>query len=138
MDLDPTGAPALGLRAYVTSVASRLGLGPELCHCDLALPAGAFVALDRRLANFPTRDVALTWHEEYGWSIAIELDRGERLTALSYLGSDVLPDTGVVAEFVDDMFAGRYPGQPIATALRTASVPDGLDARLAAYTVGAP
>jgi hypothetical protein len=133
MDSDPYGPAARGLRGYIALIARRLYIRPESCACEIGGPASAYLALERRLTNFPQRDAALVWDEETGWAIAIETGRDQSLTALTYLGEDVLPPVESVVRFVADALADRYPGQPYRQRLRCATELDDLDDRLAAY-----
>jgi hypothetical protein len=133
METDPFGPAARGLRGYIALVARSLFVCPEAWGCDIEVPASAYIALERRLANFPQRDAALVWDEECGWAVAIEIGRGQSLTVLTYLGEDVLPPVTTVTRFVTDALADRYPGQPLGERLRCATELDDLDSRLAAY-----
>lgn len=137
MNMDPYGPAAQGLRAYVAAVARQLNVGPEACSCEIEVPAGAFIALEQRLSNFPTRDLALVWDEEHGWAVAIETGQAHELITLSHLDEDVLPPAETVARFVADILAERYPGRPESVWLRSASDQDDLDSRLAAYGTAA-
>jgi hypothetical protein len=85
MDLDVHGAPAHGLRRYLTLVAQLVGAGAEACSIQFDSPIGAYIAVDQRLSGFPRRDVALLWDEAYGWALAIETHSGADLMVLGYL-----------------------------------------------------
>lgn len=86
-------------RAYLAEVAQAVGVGIESCSMDLAVPASAYIALDRRLPQFPGHDVALVWDEENGWALALEDPAG--MTVLGYLGgAEVVPAAPAVAKFL--------------------------------------
>jgi hypothetical protein len=99
-DVDVEHHFARGLRAYLDSVASALGVGLESCTVDLDVPASAYVALDWRLGRFPDRDLALLWDERHGWAAAVEAPCGEDLVVLGYLGTEVAPDPRHVVRFL--------------------------------------
>ncbi|MFD8498747.1 DUF6292 family protein [Amycolatopsis sp. NPDC059657] len=113
---------SVGLREYLSAVATELGVGLESCTIDCDLPRSAYLALDWRLDRFPGRDLALLWDERHGWSAAIETHSGEDLIVLSYLGGDsVLPAPDTVARFVAALRAGDHSaGRPDPPALRDA------------------
>ncbi|MEV0675378.1 DUF6292 family protein [Actinosynnema sp. NPDC050436] len=92
------------LHRYVGDVAAALGVGLESCTVDQDSPVSAYLALDTRLPTHPHRDLALLWHEEHGWSAAIETHSGEDLLVVDHLGGpDVLPPPHRVARFVQDL-----------------------------------
>lgn len=100
---DDYDAYSRGLRAYVASVATRLGVGMESCCLDTSRPSQAYLALDDRLDQFPGRDLALLWDEDLGWAAALEPAGREELEIVCRLYGDVLPDPGVVARFVTSL-----------------------------------
>lgn len=132
MALEPYGVAARGLRRYVSEVCRELGVGPEASCWELEDRATAYVALDGRLPGYPHHDLALTWDEENGWAAALETRCGDDMIVLSYLGDDVLPEPRTVADFVAELRADEYPGQPDPPALRAAFADDDFDARLGA------
>jgi hypothetical protein len=101
-DLLRTGDDAFtaGLRAYTSSVAAALGVGPESCCLDTAECAAVYVAVDERIAGFPDREVALLWDEETGWSVAVETSGGEALVLVAALDGDLLPEPAEIARWV--------------------------------------
>ena len=133
VELEFETAPARGLRQYVRLVAEALNLGAHGYCVQLDPPTDVYLALDGRLARYPTRDVALTWDEEHGWAACIETHSGEDLIVLSYLGTELLPAPRLVAQFVDQLFAEEFPGQPDPPAFRRAGEADALFERLAGY-----
>jgi uncharacterized protein DUF6292 len=135
--MGPVGAAARGLRHYVTAVCRELGVGPEASCWELDDRATAYIAIDGRLPGYPNHDLALTWDEENGWAAALETRCGDDMIVLSYLGGDVLPAPHAVADFIAELRADEYPGQPDPPALRAAFADDGFDGRLCAL-VGAP
>lgn len=122
------------LNAYLEDVASALGLGMSSCVADLTGPATACLKLDWRLPGFPGRDVDLLWHEEHGWSAAVETHAGEDHVVVGYLGGrTVAPQPRRVVRFVETLRSGAHqdcwPGPPT---LRTASGPLALARELSA------
>jgi hypothetical protein len=114
-------------------VAEALGLIRAGFYIQWDSPANAYLALDGRLPLLPDRDVALTWHEEHGWSAGIETDSSEDLVLLAYFGNDVLPAPRVVADFARRVLAGEQTGQKQPPALRSRADHDDLHERLAGY-----
>lgn len=112
MDLEFEGAPARGLRRYVASVAEQLGLRGAGWTVQLEQPVSAYLALDQRLPGFPDRDTALLWHELHGWALAVETHGGEDPVVIAYVGHDVLPPPGVVAELAAQVITdpAGHPG----------------------------
>jgi hypothetical protein len=100
-------AALLGLHRYVRRVNRALGLhGDAFCvHMDPT--AGAYIALDRRLPDWPDRDAALIWTERHGWAMAVETNCGEDLVVVGYLGGELLSPPRAVAEFAQEMLAGN-------------------------------
>jgi hypothetical protein len=127
------GRPARGLRRYVWLVAEACGVGPDGFFLELERPLCAYLAVDGRLSRFPTRDVALWWQEEHGWAAGIESHSGRNIVLLTYLGLDALPAPRVVAHFLTELFAERFPGQPDPPAPRRVTDTDGLLDRLTSY-----
>lgn len=101
--VDDYDSHSRGLRAYVASVAARLGIGMESCCLDTGRPSQAYVALDHRLDQFPGRDLALVWDEDTGWTAALDARDGEEMVVVSRLYGDVLPDPLTVARFVTSL-----------------------------------
>jgi hypothetical protein len=96
------------LRGYLDAVARKLGVGLESCTLDKDLPTSAYLAVDRRLPEFPDRDLAMLWDEVHGWAVAIETHSGEDLIVVSYLDTDtVTPPPGLVARFLHEVTDGR-------------------------------
>jgi Family of unknown function (DUF6292) len=133
VDLEFEVGPARGLRRYVRLVAEACGVGPDGFFLELDRPLRAYLAVDGRLPRFPTRDVALCWHEEHGWAAGIEAHSGRDLVLLTYLGVDVLPAPRIVAQFLTELFAEQFPGQPNPPELRRVTDTDDLLDRLASY-----
>jgi hypothetical protein len=134
---DGLGAAARGLRQYLLAVAAKLDAPAWFCEVDV--PAGAYLALERRLARFPGHETALLWDERDGWAAAVESAAGDEVIVLAYLGEDVLPPPEAVVAFVTGFYRETYPGQPDPPDFRRPGAADGFDERLAAYagdTVG--
>ncbi|MFO7190663.1 DUF6292 family protein [Thermocrispum sp.] len=89
-----------GLRAYVRQVAAEVGAGPEAQWCEWAESANAYIALENRLPDKPTRDLALIWDDECGWAVGMETGSGEDLLILAWYVEDLLPPPRAVATFV--------------------------------------
>ncbi|WP_290061822.1 DUF6292 family protein [Amycolatopsis solani] len=132
IERDGLGVAARGLRQYLLAVAAKLDV--PAWFCDVAVPAGGYLALDQRLDRFPDHEAALLWDERDGWSAAVESPSGDEVIALAYLGVDVLPSPDEVVAFVRDMYGEDYPGQPDPPGFRTPGAPDGFEDRLAAYS----
>lgn len=128
---DGLGAAARGLRQYLLAVAAKLDVPAWFCEVDV--PAGAYLALERRLARFPDHEAALLWDEQDGWSAAVEAAAGDEVIVLAYLGEDVLPAPEAVVAFVTGLYGERYPGRPDPPDFRRPGAADGFDDRLAAY-----
>ncbi|WP_106181348.1 DUF6292 family protein [Prauserella shujinwangii] len=125
-------ATARGLRRYVELVAEELRMPPAFC-VDVDDRATVYFALEQRVPRYPDRDLALLWDEENGWAIGVESGCGEDIIVLTYLGEDLLPSPGLVARFVDDFMADRYPGRPDPPGLRCAGTLDELGERLTRF-----
>lgn len=110
------------LCGYLAATAEHLGVGLESCTVDVDLPTSAYLAVNRRLSQFPDRDLALLWDEVHGWAAAIETHSGEDLIVVSYLDTTtVTPSPRLVARFLRDLCAGRSGlGRPDPPALRVA------------------
>jgi hypothetical protein len=133
VELEFDSPVARGLREYVRLVAAALGLRGPCWLVQLEPPANVYIALDDRLPLHPTRDIALVWDEEHGWSLGVESNRDEDLLVLGYLGEDVLPEPDAVARAVRRFFAGQ-PAQSRPPAFRATDDHE-LPARLAGYVV---
>lgn len=133
MELDFDSPAARGLREYVRLVAFELGLRGQSWLVQLESPANVYIALDDRHRLFPTRDLALSWDEEHGWSLGVESNPDEKVHVLGYLGDDVLPAPEAVARAVRRSFDGA-PLQNQPPAYRAAADPDDLPARLTGYS----
>jgi hypothetical protein len=133
VELEFDSAVARGLREYVRLVAAALGLRGPCWLVQLEPPANVYMALDDRLPLYPTRDTALVWDEEHGWSLGVESNQAADLLVLGYLGEDVLPAPDAVARAVRRFFAGQ-PAQSRPPACHAADDHD-LSARLTGYAV---
>lgn len=102
-DLDFDDSAARRVRRYVREVVVGLGLRGESSFVETEPRAGAYVALDGRLPDFPDHDVALLWNERTGWAAAVEDRRGE-LVEIARLGGDPEPSAGVVVRWVQGLF----------------------------------
>jgi len=131
MELEFDSAAARGLSRYVELVAEALGLAGGGSLVQLGPPVNAYLALEGRTPLFPTRDVALLWDEEHGWSAAVETDN--ELVVLCYLGGEVLPLPAAVAAFARRALAATHAGRAEPVVLRTADAADDLADRLADY-----
>lgn len=119
------------LHAYVTRVATGLGLGPESWFCEFTDVRAAYLALAGRLPEAPDRDAALVWDDRLGWSVAIETGSAEDLLVLAWFGADPLPAPEDVVAFVKHLLNGQPAGQPTPpTPVRDVPVSQGLGAYL--------
>jgi Family of unknown function (DUF6292) len=130
MNLAPIDTVERGLHHYTDRVARALGLANHGTYISLEPPLNAYIALDRRLATHPDRDVALLWDERHGWSIAVETHGGADLLVLGYLGGEILPAPDVVAGLVRRGLAGDRADTSTTPPTRPAA---DLRARLAEY-----
>jgi len=133
MNTDPYGKPGSGLGRYVRAVAGQLGIPAEATDYELDEPATAYIALDQRCANHGEHDLMLLWHEEHGWAVAVETDPTDPAIVLAYLGGEVLPRPGALAESVTALLGGEPVGSSEPTTFRRARDVDELDERLTAY-----
>ncbi len=98
-----------GLAGYLEAVAAAVGVPTEGTDFEISDTATAYLGLARRLPERPDQDLMLVWSERRGWSVAVETDPAEAPVVLAHLDvDDVAPEPPVVAEFVDDVVAGRY------------------------------
>lgn len=112
MNVDPDSLTARGLDCYVASVASSLLVPRHAVHYEVSELSTAYLALHRRSPVFPELDLMLLWDERHGWSVALETAPADDPVALAYLGGDVLAEADEVHRFVEDVIAGKCPGQP--------------------------
>ena len=105
MDFDD--GSARGLRDYVRLVGEALGLTGECSCVDVERPFAAYLALDGRLPGFPDRDVALLWHEDDGWAVAVEPDSAADPVVLARMGGDPLPRPEEVARWAEGHLCER-------------------------------
>ena len=99
-DIDFDDSAALEVQRYVRDVVSELGLRGDSSCVEMTPRASAYVALDGRLPDFPDHYVALVWHEQSGWSVAVE-DRLGELVDVARLDGDPRPAPAAVAAWVD-------------------------------------
>ncbi|EWM19252.1 DUF6292 family protein [Kutzneria sp. 744] len=112
MNVDPDSLTARGLANYVVSVAAALRVPGHAVHHEVSELSSAYLALHRRSPVFPEMDLMLLWDERHGWSVALETAPADDPVVLAYLGGDVLAEADEVHRFVEDVIAGRCPGQP--------------------------
>lgn len=110
MNLDFRSPAARGLRRYVRLVANALAPTVDRTAVHWVHPVRASLALSGRLRWFPSREVALTWHERHGWAMALCTDSS--VEVLRYLGYDVLPTPKAVATFSARLFGAELAGVP--------------------------
>lgn len=111
MDIDAPTPAESDLRAYVGAVAAGLGVTPGGVTSEVCEVSNAYLALERRLPDFPGRDVAVTWDEHRGWAVAIETNCGEDLIVLAFMGEDAVPEPPAVVGFVRATLDGNRPGR---------------------------
>jgi hypothetical protein len=128
---DGLGPAALGLRRYLLLAAQAVG--SPAWHCEVDIPASAYLALDRRIPRHPDADVGLLWDERDGWAALLEPSSGDEIV-LAFLGEDVLPEPARLVAFVEELYADGYPGRPDAPDFREPGGLDGFEERLACYT----
>lgn len=131
MDLLFDGLAARGLRRYADLVTAALGLVGTGLDVDLDTPVTVYLPVDRRLPAYPDQDAALLWHEEFGWSAAIDTPRGEQTIAL--LGQTLLPAPDVVARLAMLVFDGHPVDVARTAPLRRHADIDEVPDQLASY-----
>ncbi|MCE7003865.1 DUF6292 family protein [Kibdelosporangium philippinense] len=101
--VDDYDSHSRGLRAYVASVAARLGIGMESCCVDTTRPSQVYMALDHRLDQFPGRDLALLWDEGTGWHAALDPGDGQESIIVAKLYGPERPEPATVLRFVGSL-----------------------------------
>jgi hypothetical protein len=66
MHVDFEDTVVRGLRRYVRSVGTAVGLDGECSYIHTEEPTTAYIPMEGRLREFPERDVALLWDERHG------------------------------------------------------------------------
>jgi hypothetical protein len=97
------------LAGYLRAVSAAVGVLPGGVGREFDPPA-AYLALSRRYAQAPERDLILVWSAESGWELMLEhaeLGPGE---VLGRFGAPHVPEPVEVAHFVDEAVAGRWEG----------------------------
>ena len=103
--MDDSALISLGLARYVRAVAEEIGVPPEGTEFEVSDTATAYLGLEG-----PGPDLMLLWNEQRGWSIAVETDPTEKPVIVAHLGLPLVPPPDEVAQFVDDVLAGRTGG----------------------------
>ena len=99
LDIDFDDSAVRRVQRYVREVVAGLGLRGDSSFVETQPRAGAYVALDGRLPDFPDHDVALLWNELTGWSAAVEDRRGE-LVEVERMNGDPHPAPAAVVSWV--------------------------------------
>jgi hypothetical protein len=107
---DGLQALSLGLAGYLSAVAEAIGVPSEGTTFEISDTATAYLALNRRWAGRPGKDLMLVWSERSGWTVSVETDPGEDTMVVARLGGDSVPEPEVVATFVADALAGDRIG----------------------------
>lgn len=95
--------------AYVYEVGVATGVPEEAINYDFSDTVGAYLALGRRCAGHPDRDLALLWAPGQGWTLAVETEPGERAVVLARCGGEPMPRPAAVARFVAEELDGVVP-----------------------------
>jgi hypothetical protein len=103
LDFDFDDSKARRVRRYVREIVAGLGLRGDSSLVETEPRAGAYVALDGRLHDFPDHDVALLWNELTGWSAAVE-DRIGDLVEVARLEGGPRPSPAAVVRWVGSLF----------------------------------
>jgi hypothetical protein len=101
-DIDFDDSVARQVRRYVREVVTGLGLRGDSSFVETEPRAGAYVALDGHLLDFPDHYVALLWDELAGWSAAVEDRRGE-LVVVARMGAGPRPSSVAVVRWVEGL-----------------------------------
>lgn len=96
-EFDFDDSVARRVRRYVSEVVAGLGLRGDSSFVETQPRAGAYVALDGQLPDFPGHDVALLWNERNGWSAAVEDRLGELVEVARQVGDPHPPAAAVVS-----------------------------------------
>jgi len=115
MDFDFDDGWARGLHDYVRRVGKELGLTGECSYVEVGQPSNAYLALDGTLPCFPYWDVALLWHENDGWAVAVEPDSAEDPVVLAHLGGEPLPPPSTVADWTRGFLRDALTTAPLST-----------------------
>ena len=108
LDIDFDDSAVRRVQRYVREVVAGLGLRGDSSFVETQPRAGAYVALDGRLPDFPDHDVALLWNEWNGWSAAVE-DRMGELVEVERMNGDPHPSPAAVVSWVKGLLHGVSP-----------------------------
>ena len=108
LDLDFDDTEVRRVRRYVREVVAGLGLRGDSSFVETQPRAGAYVALDGRLPDFPDHDVALLWNEWNGWSAAGE-GCGSPFMRSTSTSSPMRSSTAAVVSWVKGLLHGVSP-----------------------------
>lgn len=99
-----------GLAGYVRAVARALGVPSSGTACESETRCAAYIALPRRGAGHPGRDLMAEWSARNGWAVVLEETPQARAEPVARLGPDLVPAPRVVAGFVGEVLTGRRTG----------------------------
>lgn len=99
----------VGLAGYLRAVSAAVGVLPGGLGREFDPPA-AYLALSRRCARHPERDLLLIWSAESGWELVLEHTELHPAETLARFGEPLVPEPAEVAHFVDEVVAGRRGG----------------------------
>jgi hypothetical protein len=99
----------VGLAGYLRVVSAAVGVLPGGVGREFSPPV-VFLALSRRSARHPERDLLLVWSAGDGWQLALEHPESRPGETLAWFGEPLVPEPAEVARFVDDVVAGRRRG----------------------------
>jgi hypothetical protein len=97
------------LAGYLRAVSTAVGVLPGGVGRDFNPPA-AYLALSRRCARAPERDLMLVWSADSGWELVLEDPELRPGEVLGRFGDPLVPEPAEVARFVDEVVAGRREG----------------------------
>jgi hypothetical protein len=132
--MDMTSPAAGGLINYVRTVAGDLG--DDVYEVDVDLESGLATAIILVHSKVPTLvdcPLLLTWDEVSGWALRVETDGWGDTTAIEFMGEDILPEPGLVRNFLQEAVDGHNPGMLQPPSFRLPNAGDDLEDRLARF-----
>jgi hypothetical protein len=99
----------VGLAGYLRVVSAAVGVLPGGVGRGFDPPA-AYLALSRQCVRHPERGLLLVWSADVGWELVLEHTELHPGATLARFGEPLVPEPVAVADFVDEVVAGRRRG----------------------------
>lgn len=99
----------IGLAGYLRGVSAAVGVVPGGVGRDFDPPV-AYLALSRQCVQYPERGLLLVWLADGGWELVLEHTELHPGETLAFFGEPLVPGPAEVADFVDEVVAGRRRG----------------------------